>query len=99
MYTLNVIILVARLTFGVCEGSVLLKISIPPLNFVNTHDPLEDRTSPSPSCVRDGSQFLTMMKPKELLADRWQPEPADCQNFVQNYTMYTVNELNRSNTW
>jgi hypothetical protein len=61
------------------------------------HDPLEDRSSSSPSCVRDGSLLLTMMRPKELLADHRLLEPSDCQNFVQK-PHHATNELNQSNS-
>ena len=56
------------------------------------HDPLEDHSSSSPSCVQNGSLFLTIMKPKELLEVCRQPESIDCQNFVQSYIMSPKNK-------
>ena len=61
------------------------------LETYHTHDPIEDHPSSVPSCVRDGSLFSTMVKPKELLADHQQLEPIDCRNIVKSNMMSSMN--------
>ena len=58
--------------------------------------PLEDHPSSAPSCVRDGSLFSIMVKPKVLLADRRQPEPILSEPCKKQH--HAFDELNRSNT-